>query len=127
MIDRIYYEDQTHWSDADYYALWRYFDRLAEYLGPTQAQAQLPERRSARIQARKTGVRDDEFATIDLARMPAESQRLLRAVLVSQQRYDLVLEKFPNLAALAQAVPEAEPRGFSQYPPAVQELLTPRD
>lgn len=96
-------------------------------MGPTQAQAQLPERRSARIQARKTGVRDDEFATIDLARMPAESQRLLRAVLVSQQRYDLVLEKFPNLAALAQAVPEAEPRGFSQYPPAVQELLTPRD
>lgn len=49
MIDRIYYEDQTHWSDADYYALWRNFDRLAEYLGSTQAQAQLPERRSARI------------------------------------------------------------------------------
>lgn len=48
-------------------------------------------------------------------------------MLVSQQRYDLVLEKFPNLAALAQAVPEAEPKGFNQYPPAVQELLTPRD
>lgn len=127
MIDRIYYEDQTHWSDADYYALWRYFDRLAEYLGPTQAQAQLPERRSARIQARKTGVRDDEFATIDLARMPAESQRLLRAVLVSQQRYDLALEKFPNLGALDQAVPNAEPKGFTQYPPDVQALLPTDD
>lgn len=59
--------------------------------------------------------------------MPAESRWLLRAVLVSHQRYDLALEKFPNLEALAQAVPTAEPEGFPQYPPAVQALLLTHD
>ncbi|GAA2888302.1 hypothetical protein [Microbacterium esteraromaticum] len=95
MTDRIYYENQADWAPSDYYALWRYFDRLAEYVGPTPAQAQRPEHRSARIQARKAHVRDEELAAIDLARMPPESRWLLRAVLVSQQRYELAREKFP--------------------------------
>lgn len=122
MTDRIYYEDQADWAPADYYALWRCFDRLAEYVGPTPAQVQHPEHRSARVQAKKTGIRDEELAAIDLARMPAESRWLLRAVLVSQQRYELALEKFPNLGALAQAVPTTVPKGLSQYPEPVQRL-----
>lgn len=127
MTDRIYYEDQADWAPSDYYALWRYFDRLAEYVGPTRAQLRQPEHRSARVQAKKTGIRDKELAAIDPTRMPAESRWLLRAVLVSQQRYDLALEKFPNLGALDQAVPNAEPKGFTQYPPDVQALLPTDD
>ncbi|KKI22488.1 MULTISPECIES: hypothetical protein [unclassified Leucobacter] len=113
MADRIYYEDQSSWAPPDYYALWRYFDRLAEYVGPTPAQAQQPEHRSARISAKKTGVRDEEFTAIDPARMPTESQWLLRAVLISQQRYELALEKLPNLGALVQAVASTVPNGTS--------------
>lgn len=127
MTDRIYYEDQAGWAPSDYYALWRYFDRLVEYVGPTQAQAQHPEHRSARIQARKSGVRDEGLATIDLARMPAESQWLLRAVLKLQQRYELALERLPNLDALERIEPLSRCRGFDQYPPAVQAQLQTRD
>ncbi|MCA1307986.1 hypothetical protein LC082_13875 [Microbacterium esteraromaticum] len=39
MADRIYYEDEADWAPSDYYALWRYLDRLAEYV-------EQPERRS---------------------------------------------------------------------------------
>ena len=123
VTDRIYYENQADWAPSDYYSLWRYFDRLAEYVGPTPAQLQHPEHRSARISARKTGVRDEELAAIDPARMPAESRWLLRAVLVSQRRYGLALEKFPNLGALAQAVPAAVLKGYDQYPASVRATL----
>ncbi|WP_309066827.1 hypothetical protein [Microbacterium sp.] len=75
------------------------------------------------MQAKKTGIRDEELAAIDPTRMPAESRWLLRAVLVSQQRYDLALEKFPNLGALAQAVPSAVPKGLAQYPASVRAAL----
>lgn len=77
--DRAYYEDQTGWSAPDYYALWRYFSRLAEYVGSTPAQAQNPEHRSALIQAKKTQVRDEELPAIDMARIPAESRSLRTA------------------------------------------------
>ncbi|UNK69411.1 hypothetical protein [Microbacterium sp. H1-D42] len=127
MTDRIYYEDQADWAPSDYYALWRYFDRLAEYVGPTQAQVQHPEHRSARIQARKSTVRDEELASIDLSQMPPESRLLLRAVLRSQQRYELALENFPNFGGLSDAVRHAEPEGFDQYPPAVQAQLQTHD
>lgn len=127
MIDRIFYEDQPDWGPSDYYALWRYLDGLAEYVGSTSAQAQHPEHRSARISARKTGVRDEELAAIDPARMPAESQWLLRAVLVSQQRYELALEKFPNLKALSRALPSSALKGYAQYPASVRAALDPID
>lgn len=97
---RLYYEDQTGWSAENDYALWRYFDRLAEYVGPTPAQAQRPGQRSARIHAPKTGVRDEELAEIQVPSMSPESAALLKAVLNSHQRYELALSKFPNLEAL---------------------------
>lgn len=127
MTDGIYYEDQADWPPSDYYALWRYFDRLAEYVGPTQVQAQRPEHRSARIQARRNTIRDEELASIDLSQMPPESRLLLRAVLRSQQRYELALENFPNLGGLSDAVRRMGPEGFDQYPPAVQALLLTHD
>lgn len=120
---RIYCEDQTDWSDEDYYALWRYFDRLAEYVGPTPAQAASPEHRSVRIQARKTSVRDEELSAIDVSQMPSESAALFRAVLRSHQRYELALAKFPSLAELDRVVTPSPCLGFDQYPPAVQALL----
>lgn len=96
---------------------------LAEYVGPTPAQAQGPEHRSARISASKAGIRDEELADIDPTLMPAESRRLLRAVLVSQQRYDLALEKFPNPGMLTHSVPSAVSKGYAEYPATVRAAL----
>lgn len=126
MRDRIYYEDQTGWSAPDYYALWRCFDRLAEYVGSTPAQAQNPEHRSALIQAKKTQVRDEELAAIDVARMPVESRSLLKAVLMSEQCYALAIEKFPNLRALEQTVTPTQFIGFDEYPSALRALFGSR-
>lgn len=55
--------------------------------------------------------------------MPAESGALFRAVLKSQQRYELALKKFPNLEALERVETPSPCLGFEQYPPAVQALL----
>lgn len=123
VIDRIYYEDQAAWQPSDYYALWRYFDRLAEYVGPTNAQRANPTHRSARIQAKKMHVRDDEFAAIDTTHMSPETLCLLRAVLTSRGRYELALERFPNLRTLERTSPPAQFAGFEQYPASVQGLL----
>lgn len=49
----IYCEDRADWTPTGYYALWRYVDRLAEYVDPTPAQLRHPEHRSAGVQARR--------------------------------------------------------------------------
>ncbi|WP_460802174.1 hypothetical protein [Microbacterium sp. GXF6406] len=55
--------------------------------------------------------------------MSTETQRLLRAVLISQQRYELALERFPNLLVLADVAQTAQLVGFDEYPHAVQHAL----
>lgn len=111
--DPIYYEDQTDWKPADYYALWRYLERLFGFIGPSaslQAALDHPEnlsdrdrakvRRVAGIQAKRTGRRDDELAAMDLSRMSEETRYLAKHVLISMERYELALDRFPNLRGL---------------------------
>ncbi|GAA2847511.1 hypothetical protein MIAR_01360 [Microbacterium arabinogalactanolyticum] len=50
---------------------------------------------------------------------------MLRAGLVSQQRYELALEKFPNLKALSRALPLSAFKGYAQYPASVRAALDP--
>lgn len=99
--DKIYYEDQSSWQPQDFYALWRYLNRLFQYVGPTQALINNPDSYSAKIQAKKTGTRDAELAALDPTRMSEDTRYLAKHMLIAMQRYDLALERFPNLRPLA--------------------------
>jgi|GEM_PF-7086317 len=55
--------------------------------------------------------------------MSPESRSLLKAVLVSHQRYALALSKFPNLDALARTFPSVALKGYAQYPAFVRTAL----
>lgn len=141
--DKIYYEDQTGWSPEDFYALWRYFDRLFQYIGPTQNLTDalanldsLPEGRrksavrTAAHQAKRTGKRDEELAAMDLDRMSPETRYLMKHMLIHSTRYELALERFPNLRGL-ESVGELghairlsdQPRGLYPYYTQVGILL----
>lgn len=111
--DKIYYQDQSDWEPADFYALWRYLNRLFQYIGPNRALRdavanldQLSERerrnavRAAQFQAKRTGKRDEELAALDLGRMSDDTRYLVKHQLIDMKRYDLALERFPNLRGL---------------------------
>lgn len=95
------YADQSEWDVADWYGLWRYLNRLAQFVGPTPGMLKHPDSLSAQIQRRRAGRRDDELAGLDLDRMSERSRYLFAHVLIMSQRFDLALERFPNLAGLA--------------------------
>lgn len=118
--DQIYYEDQSGWSPEDYYGLWRYLNRLFQSIGPNQAlvesyHADLSERDRARrdrvapLQAKRTGQRDDELASLDLRLMTHRTRYLMKHLLISQKRYEIALERYPNLRGLADVGDLAEP------------------
>lgn len=118
-----YYEDRDEWSTDDYYALWRYFNRLAQYVAPTPAELANPHSRSARIQQRRQGVRDRELAEIQVDRMPHAAKYLFKHVLVSSGRYAAAVQRFPNLLPLG----EVSRRGticLSASPTLINEHLT---
>lgn len=123
---KIYYEDQAGWTTDDFYALWRYLSRLVQYIGPTAAQSLDPTSRAARIHAKKHGRRDHELAALDLSRMSGATLHLLKGVLVAQGRLDLALERFENLARLAEQ-PEVidldNPIAISDQPAGLDERL----
>lgn len=77
--DRIYYEDQSSWTSDDYYALFRYLNRM------------LLNSRGA-----KTG----EIAALDLSRTTLETRYLIKHMLLLTKRYERMLEEFPNLKPL---------------------------
>ena len=79
-----------------------------------QQQAADRARHSVRFRSRNTGVRDEELTAIDVALMPGESRCLLKAVLLSHGRFELVLERFPNLHALEQTVSSSRLAGFDE-------------
>lgn len=111
--DKIYYEDQSTWQPADFYGLWRYLNRLFQYIGPTKALQDvldnsdgLSERdrlrvgRAAQHQTKRTGKRDEELAALDLDRMSENTRYLMKHMLIDMKRYDLALERFQNLRGL---------------------------
>lgn len=55
--------------------------------------------------------------------MPGESRCLPKAVLLAHGRFELVLERFPNLQALEQTVSPSRLAGFDEYPASVQDVL----
>lgn len=122
--DRIYYEDQTGWSPDDFHGLWRYLSRLVTYVGPTPHDLAHPESRSARIQAKRTGTRDDEIAAMDLERMSEETRYLLKHLLIHQQRADLAFERFPNLRPLKDVGELGHPLYLDRDPKYVYEYYT---
>lgn len=98
--DRIYYEDQTNWANIDRQGLWRYLNRLFLSLGPSDEATPAPDSLSARIQARRTGKRDDEIAALDLSRMSEDTRYLVKHMLIRSGRYETTLERFENLRGL---------------------------
>ncbi|MBS1906195.1 MAG: hypothetical protein JST33_06425 [Actinobacteria bacterium] len=79
VTEPIYYEDQRDWEPADYYALFRYLNRLL---------------------LNQRAVRTTEIASLDLSRMSAETKHLLKHMLVQKKAYERVTSEFPNLAGL---------------------------
>ena len=133
--DQIYYEDQRDWLPEDFYGLWRYLNRLFQYIGPNQAlldsyHAELSERDRARrdrvalLQAKRTGKRDDELASLDLSRMTDRTRYLMKHLLIAQKRYEIALERFPNLRGLADVAELAEPLYLDADPSFYHEYLT---
>lgn len=122
--DRIYYQDQTTWSTTEFYALWRYLNRLLQYIGPTPSAVARPESHSARIQARRSGKRDEELAALDLSRMSAETRYLLKHMLIQTDRYDLALTRFANLTALGEVGELGHVLFLDEPPTLVHEYLT---
>lgn len=98
--DRIYYEDQSDWTPVDYQGLWRYLNRLIQFIGPTEAALAHPDELWAQIQLRRAGRRDDEVRAMDPARMSEDTRYLFKHMLIHTNRYELALERFPNLRVL---------------------------
>lgn len=99
----IYYEDQRDWTPADYYALFRYLNRLLLDHG---------------------GMRSTEIAALDLGRMSAETKHLLKHMLVLKKAYARLLDEYPNLAGL-EGMPELDrPLYLSVKPKLVYPYFT---
>lgn len=133
--EKIYYEDQTNWDTSDFRALWRFFDHLFGFIGPTaplrgalaqfDSLSELDQRRVTRAAAhqdRRTGKKDDELSALDLERMSLETRYLMKHMLIHKQLFDTALERFPNLRGLADVgdlghtlVLEEEPSGSFPY------------
>lgn len=93
--DEIYYEDQTSWSPDDFYALWRYLNRL--FLNNRDRRA-------------------GEIAQLDLNRMSEDTRYLMKHLLILQGRFELLLERFPNLRGLKEVKELGHPLYLSDKP-----------
>lgn len=135
--DKIYYEDQTDWSPEDFYALWRYLNRLFQYVGPSSSLERalgdlenLSERdrkraeRVAAFQGKRTGRRDEELAALDLGRMSEDTRYLMKHMLIGMKRFDLALDRFPNLRALEEVGDLGHPIYLDANPRRSEDYLT---
>lgn len=93
--DKIYYEDQTSWSADDFYALWRYLNRL--FLNNRDR-------------------RTEEIGGLDLSRMSEDTRYLMKHLLILQGRFELVLTRFPNLRDLEEVKELSHPLYLSDKP-----------
>lgn len=113
---RVYYEDQTDWTPADWHGLWRYLNRLFQFVGPTAGQLARPDSLSAQIAQRRQRRRDEELAAIDLSRTSQGTRYLMKHVLIHQGRYRFALRRFPNLKPLADVGELDHPLVLDEHP-----------
>lgn len=136
-LEKIYYESQDGFGPEDFYALFRYLNRLFQSVGPTETLAQalrddtslseadrVRAARAAAHQARRTGSRDDELASIDLERLSHETRYLMKHLLIDMRRFDAALERFPNLAGLEDVPALPKPLFLDARPSLQNEYLT---
>lgn len=100
--DLIYYEDQRGWRPADFYALFRYLNRLFD----------------------KRGLRSAEIAALDLGRMSDETKHLLKHMLVQKNAYVRVLDAYANLHGLDDTLELDHPLYLSAKPKLVYPYFT---
>lgn len=86
-LQQLYYEPQDDWGPDDFYALYRYLDRL---FSSTKEH------------------REPEIRELDLDRMCAETRYLMRHLLILQSNLRRTLLKYPNLRGLAREVEDAK-------------------
>jgi hypothetical protein len=101
--DFIYYADQSDWQAEDFNALFSYFNRLGQYMGPAEIPARYRGRAAAQARAiarKRSGARDEEIAAMDLSRMSVTTRYLLKHVLIFQRRLVHALQTYPNLRGL---------------------------
>lgn len=103
--DRIYYQDQTGWHPDDFRALWRYFNRLFQFIDLDAVSDDLvPNRRpdplTLQIRARRAGKRDAELAALDLTRMSEDTRYLMKHMLIQAGLFERALVLLPNLEPL---------------------------
>lgn len=103
MHEPIYYEEQQGWGADDYYALFRYLNRML---------------------LNHDGRRDAEIAGIDLDRLSPETTHLLKHMLMLKKTCGRVLAEFPNLAGLEQAPELDHPLYLSETPMHVYPYFT---
>lgn len=103
MREPIYYEEQQGWGADDYYALFRYLNRML---------------------LNREGRRTAEIAAIDLDRLSPETTHLLKHMLVLKKTYERALGEFPNLAGLEQAPELDHPLYLSDKPTRAYSYLT---
>lgn len=97
MSDRIYYEDQGSWGADDFYALFRYLNRMLLNSG---------------------GRRTAEISAIDLDRLTPETKHLLKHMLFAKQAFDRIVTEFPNLEGL-QNQPELDHPLYLSWAPTL--------
>lgn len=99
----IYYEEQQGWGADDFYALFRYLNRML---------------------LNRAGRRSAEIAAVDLDRLSPATTHLLKHMLVLKNAYGRVLTEFPNLAGLEQASELDHPLYLSDTPTYAYPYLT---
>lgn len=102
-VDRIYYEDQASWGPDDFYALWRYLNRM------------FLDRR---------GGRAAEMAAIDLGPTSDDTRYLMKHLLILQGRYEATLARFPNLRGLDDVGELGHPLHLSSEPTLAHDYFT---
>jgi len=112
---KIYYEDQSSWGPDDFYALWRYLNRLflkqpnrdREYLKQLLMNARSPEAEREPLTAvNHQAIKDAEISAMQLPAMSADTRYLLKHLMVLKksrdpERFEQVLAEYPNLADLS--------------------------
>ena len=77
--------------------------KLVQYMSITKAHAEMPPEKEGyfhKVMRRKAGLRDDMVTQIDPEELGPRVATLLKHILLDTGRYELALERLPNLRSL---------------------------